>query len=192
MSLVLGIDPGGDGAFALYNSITRTVVGEIRDMPLWFQTVGRRKRKRVDALAIRSLFETYKLMGVDLVVMEAVGGRTGQGAAAGFAFGYGVGMIYMAVMYAGIPLDTVQPATWKAHLKVPGKAAADDSAIYLRACELLPDAQSQFLGPKGGKKIDRAEAALIAKFGGDVVLNNFGNVKDLELEITYRNADTGG
>ena len=73
--MVLGIDPGAKGAFAVYDTTTRRIVGDVEDCPLWYQTVGKRKRLRVDTLALADMFDTYAMMGVELIVMEAVGGR---------------------------------------------------------------------------------------------------------------------
>jgi len=162
-------------------------------MPVWFQAVGKRKRKRVDALALADMFDVYEMMGVELVVMEAVGGRTGQGAAAGFVFGYGVGLIYMAALYSRIVIETVPPASWKKVMNVPGKQAADDSAIIARADELFPHDRHNFRGERGGKKVDRAEAAMLAKFGADFVLHTLDPLKanDVELKLAYKKADTG-
>lgn len=192
MTLVLGVDPGGTGAFAVYCTETRRLVS-VEDMPVWFQAVGKRKRKRVDALALADMFDVYEMMGVELVVMEAVGGRTGQGAAAGFVFGYGVGLIYMAALYSRIVIETVPPASWKKVMNVPGKQAADDSAIIARADELFPHDRHNFRGERGGKKVDRAEAAMLAKFGADFVLHTLDPLKanDVELKLAYKKADTG-
>lgn len=191
MTLVLGIDPGSQGAFAVYDTTTRRLVGPVVDTPVWYQTVGKRKRPRIDAMAIADMFDTYDLMGVSLVVMEAVGGRTGQSASAGFAFGYGVGITYMSAFYSGIVIETVPPQTWKQVLNVPGKSKADDSAILARADELFPDDRAAFKGPKGGKKLDRAEAAMIAKYGGDHILMTLDPKADVENRLAYANADTG-
>jgi hypothetical protein len=191
VTLVLGVDPGAHGAFAVYDTTTRRLVGDVIDTPLWFQTVGKRKRPRIDTLAIADMFDVYVMMGVELVVMEAVGGRGGQSAVAGFAFGYTVGVTYMAAFYSGIVIETVPPGTWKAVMNVPGKSKADDSAILARADELFPHDRQQFRGPSGGKKIDRAEAAMIAKFGGDTILPTLTATPGVELRLAYRAADTG-
>lgn len=190
MTLILGIDPGGNGAFAVYNSETRRIVS-IEDMPLWYQAVGKRKRKRIDALALADMFDVFEMMNVELVVMEAVGGRTGQGAAAGFVFGYGVGLIYMAALYSRIVIESVPPASWKRIMNVPGKDKADDSAILARANELFPHDTHLFRGPRGGKLIDRAEAAMLAKFGADHVLHTIGQFSDVERRLINQKADTG-
>ena len=189
MTFVLGIDPGSSGAFAVYDTHSRALVGDVQDTPIWFQTVGKRKRKRIDALAIADLFDVYQLMGVELVVMEAVGGRKAQNAAHAFTFGYGVGIIYMAAFYSGIVIETVPPSTWKQLLNVPGKTKADDTAIMARADELFPKDRDKFRGERGGMRIDRAEAAMIAKFGGDIILKTL-NPKTPLAEL-YRAADTG-
>ena len=191
MTLVLGIDPGSSGAFAVYDTSSRSLVGEVYDMPIWYQTVGKRKRKRVDALAIADLFDEFEVMGVELIVMEAVGGRSGESGSGSFVFGYGVGITYMAAFYSGIVIETVPPQTWKQVLNVPGKSKADDSAIMARANELFPQDREKFKGPRGGKRIDRAEAAMIAKFGGDVILQTLDPNADVELRLAYANADTG-
>lgn len=192
MTFVLGIDPGSTGAFAVYDSSTRRVVGDIMDVPVWYQTVGKRKRKRVDPLTLSDMFDTYVLMGVELIVMEAVGGRKGQNTAHAFTFGYGVGIIYMAAFYSGIPIESVPPQTWKQVLRVPGKSKADESAIMSRADELFPKDRGKFRGVKGGKRLDRAEAAMIAKFGGDEILRSVSPLlTEQEIRDRLRLADTG-
>ncbi len=193
MSLVLGIDPGATGAFALYDTDARSIIS-IDDMPLWFQVTSarsKRKRKRVDALALADLFDTYELLSVDLMCMEAVGGRTGQSASAGFNFGYGVGLIYMSAIYSRIPIETVPPMTWKRMMKIPGKDKADPTAIVQRANELFPEARAEFRGPKGGLRVDRAEAAIIARFAADHVLRTMPGLEDPSLRARTMRADTG-
>lgn len=182
MALVLGVDPGNNGAFAVIDSTTGRVVS-VQDMPIWFQAVGKKQRKRIDALALADMFDVFEMMGVELVIMEAVGGRTGQSASAGFVFGYGVGLCYMAALYSRIPIETVSPMMWKKVMNVPGKAKGDDTAIIARANELFPHDRTCFQGPRGGKLVDRAEAAIIALFGARTVLGQ---------SLDPRNADTGG
>ncbi len=189
MTVILGIDPGAHGALALYDTTTLRLASPVQDMPTWFQQIGKTKRLRIDAIAIADLFEMYPLLGVELIVMEAVGGYGKQPGSAGFVFGYGVGMIYMAAVYSRIPIETVPPAIWKKQMNVPGKAKADDTAILARANELFPVDRDQFKGVRGGPKIDRAEAAMIAKYGGDYL---YPHLKPgVDAETAARNADTG-
>lgn len=192
MTLVAGIDPGTSGAVAVYDTNTLGIVG-MHDIPVYYQTVGKKKRKRVDAIALMELFELLEIMGVEMVVIEAVGGRPRQSASGGFVFGYTVGLLYMAAMYKKLMIETVPPATWKKILNVPGKSRGTDEDIMARADEIFPKCRDLFRGVKGGKKVDRAEAAMLAKFGGDYVLPTMGphSTEDTELILAYRNADTG-
>ncbi len=190
MSLVLGIDPGHSGAFAVYDTDAQRIA-TMDDMPTWYQTVTKqRKRPRIDALAVADYFDTFEMMGVALIVLEAVGGRPSQGAGAAYVFGYGVGLLYMAGIYSRIPIETVPPATWKKLMGIQGKGKADDSAIMQRANELFPLDRDKFLTPRGGKRVDRAEAAMLAKYGGDYVLRTMGTTTDIENRLSYRNAVT--
>lgn len=198
MPLVAGVDPGASGAVAVYDTATRSVVS-VEDMPFWYQAVGKKQRKRIDPLALAELFEGLQVLGVDLVVMEAVGGRPRQGASAAFAFGYGVGLIYSCCMYNKLMIETVPPGKWKKFLNVPGKAGGKDNAakkeahgsIINRANELFPHSRHLFSTQRGAYRMDRAEAAMLAKFGGDFVLNTMPSLGDVEFKLAYRNADTG-
>lgn len=209
MTLVMGIDPGNNGALCTVDSLTGAIVS-MENMPAWFMAVGKSKsRKRIDAVALADTMNYAKhVLGVELVVIEAVGGRPGQGASAGFTFGYGVGLLYMACIIERLPIETVPPATWKKLMRLPGKArkkkdstepevsAKDaDAAIIQRADELFPDDRNLWRGPRGGFLMDRAEAALLAKFGCDHVLRTVGTSvrygTDAETRLAYRNADTG-
>lgn len=193
MTLVLGIDPGHSGALAVYDSDAKRIVS-IDDMPTWFQVVGtKKKRPRIDALALADLFETYEMMGVGMIVIEAVGGRPSQSASAAFVFGYGYGLLYMCGLYSRIPLETVQPGTWKRVMNIQGKGKADDTAIMQRANELFGDDRDKFHTPgrrrNTAPRVDRAEAAMLAKYGGDHLLH-IKTYTDTENMLTYRNADT--
>ena len=186
MSLILGIDPGASGAFALYDSASRLLV-DIEDMPIWTLTTAKSKRSRVDSVALAEMFDNYRFLGVELCVIERVGGRTGQSASAAYVFGYGVGLLYMAATMCKLPIETVPPGNWKALMGVPGKQKADDSAILQRADEMFPHNRELFRGPQGGKKIDRAEAAMLARFGAEHMLPKLqqGERGDAEHELAY-------
>ncbi len=197
---VIGVDPGLTGAMARYDSEADTL--DIMDMPTWWMTVGKKKRQRVDAVDLAEYFELAKMMGVELVVIEAVGGRPKQSAGAGFVFGYTVGLIYMACVMCRLVVETVPPQTWKKFMRVPGKKGlpsekrAAEQAIQHRADELFPHHRDKWRGPHGGKRLDRCEAAMLAKFGTDYVLKSVHTDKpwtmpDAELKLAYMNADTG-
>lgn len=194
--MILGIDPGATGALALY----APGILQIDDMPTFSMTVGKTTRKRVDAPALAELIDTYKLMGLELAVLEAVGGRPRQSASAAFVFGYSVGLVYMALINARVPVETVPPQTWKKLMKMPGKrkggqkAAVEKEyldAIKVRATELLPDAGQHFYGPRGGARVDRMEAACMAVFGHRHLLGNGQRTTDVIGSEIYRHNDMG-
>lgn len=200
MTFVAGIDPGTGGAVAVYCTESKRLVS-VEDLPFWFMTVGKKKRKRLDGVALLDLFDELNLIGVELVVMEAVGGRPQQSASAGFVFGYTVGMIYMASMYSKIMVETTPPQRWKKMLNVPGKKNKKDENrdkkqiegdIINRAYELFPHDRHFFKTPRGAVKMDRMDAALLAKYGGDYVYRTLGQTEnDIENKLAYRNAETG-
>lgn len=213
----MGVDPGINGALAVCDSSTGHLVS-MEDMPVWYMTVGRSKRARVDAVELAERIDFAKnMLGVSLVVIEAVGGRPKQSASGGFVFGYTVGLLYMACVMHRLPIETVAPQTWKKLMKLPGKqrkrgdekivyateadakaarskAVKDaEAAIVNRADEVFPASRELWRGPRGGLMLDRAEAALLARFGVDHVLRSLGHVaaSDPEMRLAYRNADTG-
>lgn len=198
MAYVAGIDPGTNGAVAIYDTDTRRVVN-VYDLPFWYQTVGKKKRKRLDPVALSELIELLPVLGVELAVMEAVGGRPRQSASAGFVFGYTVGLIYMACMFSGLMVETVQPARWKKMLNVPGKAGSKskeakkqaEGDIMNRVNEIFPLDRSLFRTERGAYRMDRADAALLAKFGGDYVMPTMRPLTDTELKLAYINGETG-
>jgi hypothetical protein len=180
---VVGIDPGATGALAIYD--TSTGLETIFDMPMWMQVIGKRTRPRVDTVQVADLFDTFAMLDVRLVVLEAVGGRPKQSASAAFVFGYGVGLLMMAAIQSKIPVETVEPATWKKVMRVP----KDDQGIVRRADEMFPDHRAEFRGSRGGIKHDRAEAAMLAKYGADFLLRSIR--PDAEWRVAYRDANTG-
>lgn len=193
--LVIGVDPGASGAIALYDGTTRRLVS-VEDIPVWHVLIGKTKKKRLDPIEINERIAMLKLMGAELVVIEAVGGRPGQAAAAAFSFGYSVGLLYMACVAAKIPIETTPPGTWKRVMRVPGKKDDGGEGAVQRAGELFPDMAHLFRGDRGGAKHDRAEAALLAKFGADHVLRAItldARVSDLDAEfrLAYQRANIG-
>lgn len=164
---VIGIDPGVHGAIAWYSPATSEM--RIDDMPVLRIKKGARVREVIDLVGLANYFEIMKLYGVELVVREDVNQRPGQ--TNQFAFGYGVGLIDMVCVMVRLPIETVTPAVWKRVMHVPGKGAADaDEIIIRRADELLPEYREKWRGERGGRKVDRAEAAMLAKYAADHLL----------------------
>lgn len=174
MALVAGLDPGVGGAIAIYDTDSRDLA-YIMDIPYWHEAVGNKRRRRLDYTALVEMCDTMGVMGVELVVMERVGGRPGQSASAGFSFGEAVGLIYAALWHAEIVIEKIPPARWKKALGVPGKAGGKDSAaqkaahgsIMAKVEQLFPRHRDAFRTQRGKFLMDRADAAMLAKYAGD-------------------------
>ncbi len=164
---VIGVDPGKDGAIALAGSDGSL---HLWDMPVHLITVGTGRRKRVDFISLRNLLDPLTSFA-DLGLMEQVGGRPKQSAGAAFVFGWSAAVAWACLIYGSVPVDTVTAVQWKRHHKVRGKAGkGSEGAIMKRADEIFPQHRQLFRGPKGGLLVDRAEAAMIARFGLEVIL----------------------
>ena len=135
----------------------------IEDMPVYKTTVNKKQRFRIDDLALFRYFEMAALRGVDKVVIEQIWERPGQRGM--FIMGVCVGLVRMACMANKLPVDEVPANTWKRILKVPGGEKADDEMIMNRAVQMMPAHSHLWYGPKGGRMLDRAEAAMIAYYG---------------------------
>lgn len=155
--MILGVDPGLDGAIAVLDG-SRVV--EVYDIPTFDVTVGgkagetRKKRRRLDT---RSLYDwlAAQAAGVSGAVLEEVHASPQMGVSSAFTFGRTVGEISACIRCAGIPLDFVAPQKWKRDLRV----GADKDEARMRATDLMPDAAGQWARKKDH---NRAEAALIA------------------------------
>jgi crossover junction endodeoxyribonuclease RuvC len=147
---VLGIDPGLDGALALYGP---TGLLRLEDIP----TLEVGTKRQVDHYALARLVDD---MAGDVaeVWLEKVGTRPGEGAVGAFSFGRGYGVLLGVCAANFLSIVDVTPAAWKAALKVRGEK--DESR--LRASALMP--RHAGLWPLK-KHHGRAEAALIAWHG---------------------------
>lgn len=195
---VIGVDPGIKGALTHY---ANGRVQRIIDMPVFSMVINKKVRKRLDMVALFQYFELMKLMGVDLVVLEAVGGRPQQSASGAFVFGYTVGAIFAICVALRLPIETVSPSVWKQAMRVPGKKTKEgkldkgyEGKIISRADEIMPEHRNLWRGPEGGRKVDRAESAIIAKYGSDHMLRIPGATRkwiETETQLVYQNAETG-
>jgi hypothetical protein len=195
---VLGIDGGAKGAFAAYDVVSKSIL-DIYDMPIFNMVINNKERKRIDAVGVYNLLAMEQMMGCELVMIEAVGGRPKQSASSAFVFGYGIGLIYMACVALKLPIETVPPQVWKKMMRMPGKkdvegkAAKEKSGMIVnRADELLPGARELWRTARGALRVDRAEAACIAKYAGDHALRfDVRPVMATDTLLAYQLADTG-
>lgn len=152
--MILGIDPGLDGALAL---LSPNGVYQIADMPTHEITVNKKKRRIVDSYSLARWVELYR-DAIASAVLEDVGVRPGEGAVGAFKFGRCMGVVEGVIAANAIPLRYVVPAKWKAALGVSG----DKTESRRAASQLFPAAVHYW--PL--KKHDgRAESVLLAVYG---------------------------
>lgn len=153
---VLGVDPGASGALAFLreDGSLETVI----DMPTILVKVGTTERNRVSAALLVQALTPYKGQ-VSLAVLEKVGGITQQSASASFTFGYACGIVEGVLAGLEFPVTLVTPQAWKKRM---GLGSADKGLARQMAIRLWPTEADRF---KRVKDADKAEAALLAKYG---------------------------
>jgi hypothetical protein len=152
--MILACDPGLKGAFALMGE----GVCEIYAMPTKVRKVSGKERVVLDEERLTGLIQGIALHHApDRLVIERVGGVQGQSAAAGFNFGYGVGLTVATARSCDMLIERVEARTWKTALKCP----ADKKLSRARASELMP--QWAHLWPLQ-KDEGKAEAAMIGYY----------------------------
>lgn len=150
---ILGIDPGTKGALSLIDTKKGTV--EIEDMPVYKEG----KRTHVDGKMLGDFIEKWR---PDFAALERVSTRSKDGVVGAFTFGANYGAVLAVVQCMLVKYKLPTPAQWKRMQKLIGKPK---EASHAAACRLYPHASKLLTGPRGGLKIDRAEALLIADWG---------------------------
>jgi len=123
MKVVVGIDPGKDGALVAIH-----FDGKIRRVELTKEQftipIGKGSRREYDAAAMGNcLVELHAVYGIDLVVIEKQQAMPGQGSTSMFSIGLGYGLWLGAIATLGIPVQVVHPRTWQKRIlrDVPGE-----------------------------------------------------------------------
>jgi crossover junction endodeoxyribonuclease RuvC len=158
MVVILGFDPGLDGAIALVSADSDLM--KVWDMPSLDRTQG--KGREVNPYLLSDIVdEARELAGHHKVecVIEQVGVRPGEGAAGAFKFGDGFGVLRGVVGANHLTCRYVRPQVWK---KYHGLLKKEKSASRALAMEKWPESRELFVRVKDA---DRAEAALLAQFG---------------------------
>ena len=152
----IGIDPGLSGAVcALENGRVSVVI----DLPIRAKLTG--KGNEIDAPRLWEMLSGIGLVkGETPVYLEKVHSMPGQGVKSVFSFGESTGVIKGVVASFGLPLFLVTPQKWK---KAAGLIGKDKDCARTLAQDTHPEAR-EFLQRK--KDIGRADAILIAEFGG--------------------------
>lgn len=163
MSLIVGIDPGKDGAIVAMDEH-----GAVRSVALTKERftvpIGKGSRREYDAVAMGNyLTELHALQEVRLVCIEKQQAMPSQGGTSMFSLGMGYGLWLGIIGTLAIPCSVVHPKTWqKAVLRdVPGTGKG--RAIYL--CKQRLPKLDLSPGKKRKPHDGIADAACIAMWG---------------------------
>ena len=167
MKYYMGIDPGLDGAIALYRPADQAsaipgddptrntlVYLKVFDLPTLHIKKNKKLRRVVDLDALRLLLDLYAPDVIEALIEEPHA-MPSQGVTSMFGFGFTCGVIQMGVASAGIKRRLIDPAVWKAQMRL-GK---DKDEARQRASRMFP-AFAHLWSKKG--QDGRAEAALLA------------------------------
>lgn len=149
--LILGIDPGLNGALALLPLVGPGIT-ELYDMP-----VLTLKRRELDAYRLASIIDGHA-HEIAEVWLERVWSRPGEGAIQGFAFGEVYGLIKGVCCASFLPVHEVAPVKWKRTMGVTG----DKDESRKAASVMFPACSDRW---PLVKHHGRADAVLIAAFG---------------------------
>jgi Holliday junction resolvasome RuvABC endonuclease subunit len=137
MSVVIGIDPGKNGAIAW------TAGGNpcVEKMPETLQDLW-------------ELISSITVEGECVAYLEQVSSSPQMGVTSAFTFGNGFGHLEMALTAAGIPFERVRPQAWQKTMGCMSKG--DKNVTKARAQELFPSLKITH---------STADALLIASYG---------------------------
>jgi crossover junction endodeoxyribonuclease RuvC len=154
--MILAIDPGITGAFALLDEAVL-----VDDLPV-HQTQHGRSAKVRGELDLHGFRELLAQQPIKHVFIERVTARPGQGVTSMFRFGESSGALYGLVVGLGLPVTFATPKEWQRHHRV----GASPDAARQRAVQLYPA-----LAPALSRKRDqhRADAVLLACYGRAVM-----------------------
>jgi len=154
---VLGIDPGLNGALALYSPATHMII-DVVDMPI--HTIRGKQQLDLASLADWMRGAHY---GVQSAVIEEVGAMPKQGLGSTFKFGRVFGNAEMLLAAFAVPFAYVRPAVWK---KAMGLTTDKDASRQM-ANRYFP---SQCCLWERKKDDGRAEAALLAVYASKIMV----------------------
>ncbi|WP_299730133.1 hypothetical protein [uncultured Endozoicomonas sp.] len=152
MSIIIGIDPGLKGGIAVLESDSKKII-RLEDMPV--SPDG--KKQKVNGYGLLKIFGGYTRDTVEMVYLERVGARPGQGVVSMFSFGRSYGAVEATVSLLGLSLTYVTPQSWK---RRAGLVGAEKDASRGKVLDLYPDADVTRKKDNG-----RADAVLIARYG---------------------------
>lgn len=165
--IVLGCDPGLDGAIAVYRPGDDTL--QTFAMPWLYVKAGSKRRVLNDTELARIVDVIVRDGAPTLCVIEGVGPGQSKGTVASFQLGANWGVVRGVIAAQFIPTDFPSSVTWKRALRIP--AGADKDQSIAAANRAFPRSVSQWTGGRKEAREGAAEAALLALYGYRFVLN---------------------
>lgn len=156
---ILGVDPGADGALALYNCLEDIVVS-IEDMPMLEVKINKSVKRRLDMHLLHKIVKDTADLFQPTVIVEEVHFMPKQGGSSAFAFGECFGAIKQVVVSNNLRMHLVSPAVWKKSMKLSSNK--DESRLL--ASRLFPKEVHRWQRKKDD---GRAESLLLALYGAN-------------------------
>lgn len=165
-----GVDPGHEGAIAVYDSTLRRVVVMISIPVFDIGKAGGGSNRQINVHALKSELEWNIISAgikIDKMFIEHVQSQPNEGAVGAFKFGRGYGQVEAAMIFCGWPTEYVTPQVWK---KKHGIASGSPKDASLSKANQIMPADSELWTPRRlvltkALAYGRAEAALIARYG---------------------------
>jgi crossover junction endodeoxyribonuclease RuvC len=150
--IILAIDPGISGAFALLGD---TVL--VDDLPVHVAQHGQKAKVRAE-LDVHGFHRLLKTQPIAHAFIEQVNAMPMQGVTGVFRFGYAAGSLYGVLVAHDVPVTFVRPQDWQKHHRI----GPTPDAARQRAVQLYPALASRL-----ARKCDhhRADALLLAQYG---------------------------
>ena len=154
--LIIGIDPGINGAICLFKD---GKIVDVFEMPK--MAVGKKNKSQVNASQIFNEIQKA-IEGEDktkvIAVIELVSAMPGQGVTSMFNFGQSFGILKGICSAMQLPMYFVRPAKWKKYFNLIN---SEKDASRTKAIEVFPYYSSELSKKKDSNK---ADAILIASF----------------------------
>jgi len=146
MLTIIGVDPGLEGAFAIWQDGD---IIRVDDLP--------RFQKSLDPYSLQAEFARWR---VDLAMLEEVHAMPKQGVASTFTFGRAYGTIEGVLGALRISVKHVRPRVWQQAHGITSKTSSLEKAVR-RFPEWTPALARK-------RDHNRADAILIAAYGVDI------------------------
>lgn len=155
MTVIIGIDPGLTGAIAVLDASGKSII-QLADMP----TAPDNKKQKVSGMGLKKILGQYTPTDVQMVYLERVSARPGQGVVSMFSFGRSVGAVEAVINLLELPLTYITPQQWK---RSAGLLRTEKDASRGKVLDLYPNADVF-----RKKDTGRADAILIARYGREL------------------------